>query len=211
MNSTKRLLFFLLVVLGIAGIAATVYFLFIKKDVLINGPSAPAPVVTALPAPQVVPQTTVADPAPQQVVPPSPDSEAELERKAREALFRRARDITSRIGSYGNADNYASIKDTYGDVTSDVQLYLEQERAKLQAAHPARGTSFAQTTRALAARLTVDAVVRTATEVDVVVDVQQRIEDGTTDATTVKQALLHLIKSGTEWNVSRIVWQDMGA
>jgi hypothetical protein len=36
MNPTKRILFFLLVVLGIAGIVATVYFLFIKKDVLVT-------------------------------------------------------------------------------------------------------------------------------------------------------------------------------
>lgn len=208
MNNTKRILFILLLILGLIGIGATVYFMFLKKD-----PNT-VPVVrndleTGLPPAGTVTTPPVVAPL-QPETPPSPDSASELERKAREALFRRARDLTSRIGTYGNADDYAALTDVYADVTGDVQSFLETQRNDLRTAHPGRGSSYTQTTRALAARLTQDVAVQTASEAEVVVDTQQRIEDGGSDATVVRQAVLQLTRVNNVWKVSRITWQEPG-
>lgn len=208
MYNAKRLLFVLLLVVCIVGIAATVWFLFLNKKLpTLPVTQNPAPVAT-LPDTRTIPTPQPATSAPEKVTPPPADSPAELERKAREALFRRARDLTSRLGSYGNADDFAAFSDLSLDVTPEVQTYLNELRTSLRAAHAVRGTSFALTTRALAARLTQDVAVLTAQEVEVTVDTQQRTEEGTTEATVVRQAMLKLVKVGADWNVSRVTWQD---
>ncbi len=207
-SSLKRILFILLVLVGIVGVAATVYFLFLNKKIPVSTPQPTPTPSSELPDayPLATPQPAQAPLA--EIAQPSPDSAAELERKAREALFRRTRDLASRFGSYGNADDYASLMDLNNDSTPEVQTYLSEQRTALRVAHPARGTSFAQTTRALSARLTVDVPVLSTPEVEVIVDAQQRTEDGTSDATVIRQGILKLVKSGTSWNVSHITWQD---
>lgn len=210
MNNTRRILFILLLILGVLGIGAVVYFLFLQKPLPTTPATQVQPTPEPLPSAGTNPTPSVADPAPQPVTPPAPDSPEEQERKAREALFRRARDLTSRIGTYGNADNYSALSDVYADMTPEAQTVLEAQRTDLRAAHPARGASYAQTTRALAARLTQDKDVLNATEAEVAVDVQQRTEDGASDSTVVRQAVLQLTKSGTIWKVSRIVWREAG-
>ncbi len=207
MNS-KRLLFILLLIVGLVGIAATVYFLFWKptREVI---PSTPTPVEGSLPEnTDNLSQTTPRAPA-APVTPPAADSPAELERKAREALFRRARDLTSRLATASNADGFAALTQVYDDVTPEVRTFLEGERARLDAAYPARGPIYAQTARSLAARLTQDAEVRTATEVEVTVDVQQYTEQGEANATVLRQALLQMVRSGSVWKISRVTWQDI--
>ena len=97
--STKRIAFLLLLVVGILGIIATVYFLFLKPD---GAPVTPVVDQTqggALPANAPIPALPIAtSTAPA----PSPDSPAEQERKAREALFRRAREIAARSATYSS-------------------------------------------------------------------------------------------------------------
>ncbi len=207
MNS-KRLLFILLLIVALVGAAATVYFLFWKptREAL---PPEPAPVTGSLPtgidttvAPsQAVPTTPVA--------PPAADSPSELERKAREALFRRSRDLTSRLATASNADGFAALTQVYDDVTPEVRAFLEGERARLNREHPVPGPTYAQTVRALAARLTQDTEVRTANEVEVTVDVQQYTEQGEANATVLRQALLQLVRNGSVWKISRVTWQDV--
>ena len=208
MNNTKRILFILLLLVGIVGIAATIYFLFLKKS-SIGQPVAPvAQPVATLPSTKPVTTAPAVSAPPTKVVPPSADSPAEIERKAREALYRRARDLSSRLGSYGNADGFAALSSVYADVTPDVKTYLVQQVADLTTAHPTRGESYSVAAHALGARLTQDVMVSTATNVEVIVDIQQQTETGSTKTNTLKQAILTFTKSGNVWIVSHVTWQD---
>ncbi|MBP7005527.1 hypothetical protein KBB27_00165 [Patescibacteria group bacterium] len=206
--NTKRWLFIALLIVGLLGIAATIWFLFIKPSqdlrVAVTPPVATStlPQTAQKPAPVVTPTTP--KPTPQ----PAADSPQELERKAREALFRQSRDLTSRLGTFSNADGFSAVTQVYADVTPDVQTLLEQQRAQLLGAHPERGSVFTQTTRALAARLTQDVAVYTATNVEVIVDVQQQTQDGATATTDVRQAILKLTKSGSTWKITHVIWQE---
>lgn len=204
----KRLLFILLLVLALIGAAATVYFLFWKPTRTVIQ-TADQPTLDTLPDSGTNPTPTTPRTPTAPVTPPAPDSPAELERKAREALFRRSRDLTSRLGTASNADGFAAMAQVYDDVTPDVRTFLEGERARLERAHPARGPIYAQTARALAARLTQDVEVRTASDVEVTVDVQQYTEQGETSATVLRQALLQLVRSGSVWKISRVTWQEV--
>lgn len=206
--NTKRFLFIALLILGLLGIAATIWYLFIKPSQELR-PPAPSPVATTtLPQtsarPEPTPAQTPSKPTPQ----PAPDSPQELERKAREALFRQSRDLVSRLGTYSNADGFSAMTQVYADVSADVQTLLERQRAELLGLHPERGPIFSQTTRALAARLTKDVAVYTATDVEVIVDVQQQVQDGLTINTSVRQAVIKLTKSGSVWKITHVVWQE---
>lgn len=202
--STKRIAFLLLLVLGVTGIVMTVYFLFVKpsrttvpapSDGQIQGalsPSAPIP---------AIPSATSTRPA------PAPDSPAELERKAREALFRRARDIASRSATYSSADRFDGMSQVLIDVSPELRAILEAEQRRL--IQETGTASLIQTTRALSARLVQDVEVRTAATVQVQVDAQQVIEQGTTSSTRLRRAVMELRKQGESWVATSIAWNDL--
>lgn len=202
--STKRIAFLLLLVVGILGIIATVYFLFLRP-----GDAPVAPVVDqtrggALPANAPIPAIPVAtSTAPA----PSPDSAAEQERKAREALFRRAREIAARSATYSSVDRFDAISQVFIDVSPELRTTLAAEQNRL--IQEVGTGSRRQTTRALSARLTQDVLVRSASTVQVEVDTQQVTQDGGTSATRLRRATMQLQKQGDTWIATSLTWGDL--
>ena len=202
--STKRIAFLLLLVVGILGIIATVYFLFLKPD---GAPVTPVVDQTqggALPANAPIPALPIAtSTAPA----PSPDSPAEQERKAREALFRRAREIAARSATYSSVDRFDAISRVFIDVSPGLRTSVAGERARL--IQEVGTGSRRQTTRALSARLTQDVLVRSAATVQVEVDTQQVTEDGGTSATRLRRVTMQLQKQGDTWIATSLTWGDL--
>ena len=200
--TTKRILFIVIVILGVIGIGFAIWYIWKTPR-----PTAPAPTTTQQePTPVVTPVTpllaTSTRPA------PNPDSDEERERKAREALFRRARDLVARAGTYSSADQFAAIQQVYVDASPEAKTFLESERTRLLGEYRV-GDTYAQTSRALAARLDEEVAVRTATNVRVQVDVQQLTERGTQSSTALKRATVSLTKSGEGWIMTRLVWGEL--
>lgn len=202
--SSKRLLFIALLVLGVLGIAATVYFAFVKpsrsvtptpSDGQIQGVLAPSGAVP------VIPLATSTAPA------PLPDSAEEQERKAREALYRRARDIAARSATYSSADRFDGMSQVFIDVSPELRVTLAAEQQRLIQEIGAQ--TLVQTTRALSARLAQDIAVRTAASVQVQVDAQQVIEQGSTSTTRLRRAIIELRKQGDGWVATSITWGDL--
>lgn len=202
--SSKRNLFLLLLVAGILGMVATVYFLFMKpadtgvpvpSDGQIQGalpPSAPIP---------AIPLATSTAPA------PAPDSAAELERKAREALYRRARDIAARSATYSSADRFDGLSQVFIDVTPELRTTIEAEQGRL--IQQTGATDFVQTTRALSARLSQDIEVRSAASAQVQVDAQQVVEQNGSSTVRLRRAVIDLRKQGEGWIATSITWNDL--
>lgn len=206
-QTTRRAVFIGIVLVGLIAIGGAIYFFFVRPNrATLPAPTPEVPVTGDLPAAQEVPPA----PAFQTITTPPPieDSLAERERKAREALFRQARDSVSRAGSYSNADGFAAITILYTDVTPELKTFLETERARLQRQYASIANPYTQMTRALTARLVQDVSVLTAQEVDVVVEVQQRSEEGGQSSTVQRAANVRFVKQGSIWLMSRITWQE---
>lgn len=207
-QQTRKWVFIGLVLVGIVSIGGVVYWFFLRPNMpeVIEPAPAPRTDTGALPAAQEVPSA----PAFQTPTtpPPAQDSTQERERKAREALFRQARDVVSRAGSYSNADGFAAIAMVYTEVTPEVRSFLEAERARLQREYASLAQPYSQTTRALSARLEQDVAVLTAQEVDILVEVQQRREEGGQSSVTQRQAMARFMRQGSGWVMSRLTWQE---
>lgn len=202
--SSKRLVFFALLVVGILGIVATVYFLFVKPSRTVAPNASDGQIQGALPpsAPiPAIPSATSTSPA------PAPDSATELERKAREALYRRAREIAARSATYSSADRFDGISQVFIDVSPELQITLEAEQSRL--IRETGTTSIVQTTRALSARLAQDVAVRTAATVQVQVDAQQVIEQNGSSSTRLRRAVMELRRQGEGWIATSIAWNDL--
>ncbi len=202
--SSKRFLFLALLVAGILGIAATVYFLFLKPGQVNTPPPSNGQIEGGLPpgAPvPALPTVTSTTPA------PNPDSAAELERKAREALFRRARDIAARSATYSSADRFDGLSQVFIDVSPELRAALEADQRRM--IQEVGTATMVQTTRALSARLTQDTEVRTAQTVQVQVDAQQVVEQGATPSTRLRRATIDLRKQGQSWIATSITWADL--
>ncbi len=203
--TTKRWLFLAILLVALIGIICTIYFLFWKPNQKERA-LAPTPQTQAQ---EPLPQAGTLDPLvfKKPTTPaPAPDSPEEQERKAREALFRRARDLTSRAATFSNADGFQAITQVYTDASSDMQAFLEEERKRLAEAHATLALPYVQTTRGLTAKLVQDVDVRSATAVQVEVEVQQRIEDGTNVSTKQRKVVLDLAKQGELWLLTRLTW-----
>jgi type IV secretory pathway VirB10-like protein len=207
-QQTRRWVFIGLVLVGILSIGGVAYWFFVRPNTPQAVEPAPAPNTDAgtLPPAQELP------PAPAFQVPTTPppaqDSAQERERKAREALFRQARDVVSRAGSYSNADGFAAIAMVYTEVTPEVRSFLEGERTRLQREYASLAQPYSQTTRALSARLTQEVAVLTAQEVDILVEVQQRREEGGQSSVTQRRATARFVRQGSVWVMSRLTWQE---
>lgn len=207
-QQTRRWVFVGLVVMGLLAIGGSVYWFFIRPNTpeAVEPSSAPSPDTGALPPAQDLPPAPAFQ-APT-TPPPAQDSPQEQERKAREALFRQARDVVSRAGSYSNADGFAAIAMVYTEVTPEVRSFLEGERTRLQREYASLAQPYSQTTRALSARLAQDVAVLTAQEVDILVEVQQRKEEGGQSSVTQRQAVARFVRQGSVWVMSRLTWQE---
>lgn len=202
--SSKRVLFLLLLAVGVLAIAATVYFLFVKPSRTSVPASSNGQIQGELPsnAPiPAIPLATSTTPA------PVPDSASELERKAREALYRRARDIAARSATYSSADRFDGLSQVLVDVTPELRATIEAEQRRL--IQETGTTSFVQTTRALSARLVQDIEVRAATTVQVQIDAQQVVEQNGSSSTRLRRAVMDLRKQGEGWVATSITWNDL--
>lgn len=154
--------------------------------------------------PGVVPGQTGKAPTPT----PSPTDPAERERQAQDALNRQASTFAASVGSYSNADGFASIKNLYTQVTSDVKTFLETQRAQLLKNHPTFSSSWGQTTRALSSKITSPLPILSKNSVDVRVQSQQTIESiGASPIVSYMEADITFQKSGDAWIVSQIAWK----
>lgn len=204
----KRVLFIILFVIGLLAIGGIVYWTVFRDR------------VTALPVPQQgsveVSQTssTVSTgsgatgatiPAPA----PDPVSPQEQERRAREALLREARDTVTRLGTVTNANEFSSAKIAYTRLTKDAQAAMDAMIRSWQEAHPLARSSYGQTTRALAARVTSQDLISTGNRATVEVDVQVVIQEGDAQRTETKQVELTYVKQGDVWLISNVAWKEM--
>jgi hypothetical protein len=199
----KRLLAIVLVLFAIA----TVILAFVWVVLPLFRPSTEQPPPLPSPAGPVTPPTPAFPTQPPEP-PPDPNSPAEKERQAQEALKRRAVDFASRVASYSSVDDFAGIRDVFGDATAEVQSFLEAERKKLVEAHPSFGPSWGQTTRSVASRIEEGIPVLNGTRAVVVVQTQKTIErsDGPSE-TRYEEAVLSFQKVNGEWLVNRIEWR----
>ena len=127
-----------------------------------------------------------------------------------EQLRRTAQAFASRAGSYSNVDGFASLISSGFGASSSVQAYFVDQRAALNAAHPLQSGSWGQTARGLASRIVTSLPITSVqTSVQVQVDAQIITNAGSTQgATSYRQALVTFDRSGQDWIVSRISWQD---
>lgn len=200
--TAKRILFIVIAILGAAGIGFAIWF-------MLRSPKAeptPTPVVEPEPVtPVSVPRLPVL--ATSTRTAPSPDSAEEQERKAREALFRRAKDVVARGSTYSSVDQFAAIQQVYIDVTPEVKTFLEAEREALL--RDRAGSGYAQTTRPLAARLEEEVMVRTATDVVVEVDAQRLIEQNGGQTVSLVRAMAAFTRRGEAWVMTRLTWDQV--
>ncbi|MFA6428957.1 MAG: hypothetical protein WCV84_00470 [Patescibacteria group bacterium] len=173
-----------------------------------KAPVQPPVLPSTVPVSQAEPSSAPAQP-PERRPETGPDktlTPAEQERQAQEALVRFAMSVTSRLGSYSNADDFASIKDAYDLVTPGVQTYLETVWATLTKDHPISGGSWGQTTEALAPRLVSGMPILSAQTAEVLVQTRQIIQQNRQSSRGYQDALLTLTKTGGIWLVSRLTW-----
>ncbi len=124
-------------------------------------------------------------------------------------LRRRSIDVASRAGTYANGDSFAGIDQVYTDVTPEVKAFLVSQKEVLLKAHPLRGASWGQTTRALAAKIISPLPVSTQTVAEV--QVQAQVSSGDQSGApviTYKQITLSYTKTNGTWLVSSIIVND---
>jgi hypothetical protein len=189
----KRTIAILLVVVGAALILAVLGWLFLGKK-SIKQPPAPQP------SPTIRTSPPVAQPMPTSGAPVVSQSEQQLQ----DQLKRQASDFAARMGSYSSLDEFAGIKNVYVNATPAVQTFLESERQTLTRLHPIIGPSFGQTARALTSRITSPLPIEKQTRVQLTVQVQHTIEDGSKIDVEYAEVQITLERQDAAWIVSRV-------
>lgn len=194
---SRRTLALLLIAGAIIALLAILWWLLFSEKRPIAQPPLPTPSGSQTQNPSVVPAIAPKSTSPVQSPP------VVLEE---ETLKTRAMQFVSRVDSYSNTDRFESLKSVYVDATTSVQAFLESQRKASVAAHPASGTYFGVTGRAVSAKIIKGTPLATHTEATVVVQVQETRMDG--DATSIgyEQATLIYTKSGNGWFVSHLDW-----
>ncbi|HEU0050557.1 MAG TPA: hypothetical protein VFQ60_00685 [Patescibacteria group bacterium] len=193
----RRTLAILLITGAILAILIVLFWLFGGKKLV----QQPPPIVPSG-GPQIIPSqgtSTKTGPAPS----PTALREAELENLVK----RRAMLFSARVGSYSNADGFLAIQRAEIDAVTSVQAFLEGQRKQLATAHPAQGTYFGVTTRAVVAKITDGLPVLSHRSVTVAVQVQKTQNNGDEQSIQYEEAAVSLIQNGSVWLVSRIEWK----
>ena len=187
------------------GILLWLFWPLLNKPAAVQPPALPTNVQpsTGKPTNQGSPQTQrTPSTAPAPILAPN-------EQQAEDGAKQFASDFTSRMATYSSTDGFSAITQVYTQVTPDVKTYLESERTKLIAAHPAYGTSWGQTTRAIATRLITATPILQKTQIEIVVQAQQFTTVGgiQSGSASYQEADLVLNRQGSTWIVSHITWQ----
>ncbi|MBM3204435.1 hypothetical protein FJZ48_00425 [Candidatus Uhrbacteria bacterium] len=189
----RRTIAILLVAIGALLILAVLVWLFLgnRRSTQQPPPIQPSPTIRTSPEPN--PTSTAS-------VPAIPQSERELQ----DRLKRQASDFAARMMSYASLDEFMGMKSVYVNAQPAVQAFLEGERKKLIAAHPAIGPSWGQTSRALTSKITSPLPLGAKTEVQLTVQVQQTIEDGANTEVQYAEVDMTLQWQDKTWVVSRV-------
>ena len=168
----------------------------------------PAPTIQTPTQPSgIVPAQTgaPATPAAKQPAIAQPSGPTEPERQAQEALRHQAVSFVAREGSYTSSDGFAALKSVYTEVTPAVQTFLEGERTRLAAAHPASGAYWGQTTKSVSSKITSSDPVLTSTSTQVQVQTQVTVEETwKADVITYQVVTVNFQKQDNAWQVVRI-------
>jgi hypothetical protein len=205
--NNKRLVPLLIIILGIIIlIAGAIWFFrpFVQKQ---TTPPPPPPVGTTVP-PGVPGTPQTSQPQKTAVNVSLPD---QTEQQAENALRHQANAFASRAGTYGNGDGFESLRALFLEVTPDLRTFLEKMQQDLATAHPMNGPTWGQTSRVVATKLTKGLPVKTSTEVEAIVQVQQTIEEqNTPPAVSYKEAIVTFVKQNGAWVPRFISWRNFG-
>lgn len=201
----KRQAFYALLLVALIAVGVIVWWLV--GPLLNKAPATPAAQPPALPTSvtPVIPAVPTSS-APQQVV--LPNQEQQREDQAEDAAIQRARLFASLAGTYSSTEGFSSLHDLRAQATPEMQNFLQAEQARLAALHPAFGSSWTQSTKALSARIVSGLPILGKESVQLVVQTQQTVE--TNDAKPVvsyQEATVGLTKVGNAWNVSSVTWK----
>lgn len=200
----NRILLILLVIAGLAGVIAVVWF--ILRPALPGG-LAPQPPSTGQnqadrpfnPTPSLPQPTTSTGNV-------DTNSPAERERQAQEALKRSALDMAARLNTYSNADGFDALRVMQASVDAPMAAKLEATRLTLRRDHPSFGNSWGQTVQALSAEINSPPPILTATQASVTVQAQTTVEDaGKANLVTQNRIDLTFKRNGNSWLVSDMV------
>lgn len=203
----NRILLILLVLAGLAGITAVIWF--------IVRPALPASVVTTQPAAVVPTKPEV----PFQEVPALPTlatstkavdvtSPEEKERQAKEALKREALSMAARLNTYSNADSFDALRVLQVGVDPAMAAKLEAQRSALKESHPSFGNSWGQMMQAMSAVIHSPAAILSAEQALVSVQVQTTVEDGAKSPVVSQNRVdLTFKHNGNSWLVSDMAIQ----
>ncbi len=145
-------------------------------------------------------------PAPAKLEPASPET------VARELLQYHARALVERIGSGSNRDGFRGYRDAMLDATKDGRVVLQREQAELQKKHPATGSAFGISTRAVSSQI-VEGEFGNARLV-MLVQAIQREDAGEPSAPIRAQAkevrMTYVKQSDETYLIEVLEWKDVG-
>ena len=142
----KRLLAIALIILGIIGIFAVIWFFLFRSPA--TTPVQQPTQNTVTPSQPFNPSTSVPVFVAPTGTPPNPDSAEEKERQAQEKVRRIASSYASRLGTFSADDGFEAIRDVQAIATPTFQQRLETLREEMLKTH-AIGSHWSQEVRAV--------------------------------------------------------------
>ena len=142
----KRLLAIALIILGIIGIIAVIWFFLFRSPA--TTPVQQPTQNTVTPSQPFNPSTSVPVFVAPTGTPPNPDSAEEKERQAQEKVRRIASSYASRLGTFSADDGFEAISDVQAIATPTFQQRLETLREEMLKTH-AIGSHWSQEVRAV--------------------------------------------------------------
>jgi hypothetical protein len=195
----KRTLAILLIIFGLFGILAALYWTF--SPVIKNRATLPRP-TPSQPSPQPTPTPSAG--VPQPTPKPSTPRSTVNEEQAELVLRQQAMAFGARQGTYTSADGFVALRDIFLDVNPTVRAFYQSEQQRLSAEHPL-GSSWVQTTRALSSRITSALPLIGKTQATVTVQARQTIEaDRKPAVISYQEIAITFTYDQGRWVVSRV-------
>lgn len=198
----NRIILILLVLGGIAGIIAVIWYILVPVLPTSIAPQPPAS--TQQPSERPFNPTPPIPQAPTTTSQVDANSPAERERQAQEAIKRAALDLAARINTYSNADDFEALRQAQTYVGGQMLSDITSLRDQLRKDKPSFGVSWGVTMSPLSATLTSKPPYLNAAQATLNVQAQKTVESfGKPDEVSQVSIDITLEKNGAGWIVTK--------
>jgi len=208
MQTTRKQVGLLIILIGIIIILLIVYFAFWKGQPLSTGPSQPVATTTTtgqLPGGQTTGTTTPSDqPVNYQVYDPNREPTHQINGND---LMKIGMSFAARFGSYSNQSDYGNFTDLKIMMTDNMKSWVDTYITQLKSQSAGNGAYYGVTTQAVTA--TVSSFDDKAETAAIIVTTKQvaNTDKVTGGASSIKKLDLNFKKVNGDWLVDRAYWE----